>query len=80
MSEPRKDVKVMLDPEVHAALKVICARKDVGLGAYIESIVAPHVLAYVHDVTVMADEFRRSGISRDGQESPGMARNGGENP
>ena len=74
MSEPRKDVKVYLDPEVHAALKVICARKDCGLGEYIERLVDPHVREYVHDVTVMADEFRRSGISRNGQESTGKAR------
>jgi hypothetical protein len=78
MSEPRKDVKVMLDPEVHAALKVICAHKDVGLGEFIESLVAPHVRAYVHDVMLMADDFRRSGISRDGQESPGKPREGQE--
>ena len=78
MSEPRKDVKVYLAPEVHAALKIMCARRDIGLGEYIESIIAPHVVAYVHDVTVMADEFRRSGISRNGQGSQGMPRDGKE--
>ena len=78
MSEPRKDVKVYLDPEVHAALKIICAQKDIGLGEYIEAIVAPHVESFVHDVTLMADEFRRSGISRNGQESSGTARRGAE--
>lgn len=71
MALDRKDVKVYLDPEVHAALKIICGHKDVGLGDYIESLVAPHIKAYVHDVTVMADEFRRSGISRD---DPGSTR------
>lgn len=75
MSEPRKDVKVYLDPAVHAALKVICSHKDIGLADYIEALVKPHVLSVVHDVTVMADEFRRSGISRNDQESPGMTRN-----
>jgi hypothetical protein len=74
MSEARKDVKVLLDPEVHAALKVICAHKDMGLGEFIESLVAPHVKAYVHDVMLMADDFRRSGISRNAQESPGISR------
>ena len=68
MSEPRKDVKVLLDPAVHAALKIMCAHKDVGLGEYIEQLVAPHVKAYVHEVTVMAEEFLRSGISRDSKE------------
>ena len=76
MSEPRKDVKVYLDPEVHAALKVICAHKDVGLADFIESLVTPHVKAYVHDVTVMAEEFRRSGISRNDPGSPGKPREG----
>lgn len=68
MSEPRKDVKVYFDPAVHAALKIIAAHKDIGIGDFIESIVAPHVKGYVHDVTVMADEFRRSGISRNDKE------------
>ena len=78
MSEPRKDVKVYLDPEVHAALKVICSHKDCGLADYIEQLVTPHIKAFVHDVTVMADEFRRSGISREDQGSPGIARKGPE--
>jgi len=66
MAEPRKDVKVYLDPEVHAALKAIAASKDVGLAEFIESIVAPHIREIVRDTMLLADEFRRSGISRDG--------------
>jgi hypothetical protein len=73
MSEPRKDVKVHLDAHVHAALRVICESKDIGLGEYIEQLVAPHVLGLVHDVTVMAEQFRRSGISGERRESPGTA-------
>ena len=64
MSEPRKDVKVYLDADVHEALKIICEAKDIGLGEYIGALVAPHVKSFVHDVTVMAEAFRRSGISR----------------
>lgn len=75
MTAPRKDVKVYFNEEVHAALKAICASKDIGLGDYIESIVAPHVKAVVHDVIMLAAEFQRSGITRESQESPGMARN-----
>jgi hypothetical protein len=78
MTAPRKDVKIYLDDEVHAALKAICASKDVGLGEYIEQIIRPHVRSVVHDVMVLAAEFQRSGIARDSQESPGMARNGQE--
>lgn len=74
MSEPRKDIKVYLDADIHAALKVICAKKDIGLGEYIESLVAPHVRSYVSDVTVMADEFRRQGIAKNGAESSGTTR------
>jgi hypothetical protein len=77
MSAPRKDVKVYLDDEVHAALRAIAQSKDMGLGEYIESIVAPHVKAVVHDVMVLADEFRRAGIARNGQESQGTGRKGG---
>ena len=50
MAEPRKDVKVYLDPDVHAALKIMCAQKDIGLGEYIESLVAPHVKSYVQSL------------------------------
>jgi len=78
MSEPRKDVRVFLDADVHAALKVIAASKDMGLGDYIEQMVAPHVRSVVHDVTVMAEQFQRSGISRNGPESPGKSRSGTE--
>lgn len=74
MAIERKDVKVYLDAEVHAALKVICSHKDIGLAEYIESLVAPHVKSVVHDVTVMADEFRRSGISRKDPGLPGKPR------
>ena len=78
MSEPRKDVRVFLDADVHAALKVIAASKDMGLGDYIEQMVAPHVRSVVHDVTVMAEQFRRCGISRSDPELPGKSRSGTE--
>lgn len=71
MSEPRKDVKVYLDPDVHAALKAICSSRDVGLAEYIESIVSPHVRGVVRETMVLAEEFRRSGISREHPESSG---------
>lgn len=78
MSLPRKDVRVFLDPEVHAALKVIAASKDMGLGDYIEQMVVPHVRAVVHDVTVMAEQFQRSGIARSAPEQHGTSRSGPE--
>ena len=65
MAEPRKDVKVYFDAEVHAALKAIAESRDVGLAEYIESIMAPHVRTMVRDTMVLADAFRRSGISGD---------------
>lgn len=75
MTAPRKDVKVYLDDEVHAALRAIAQSKDMGLGEYIEGLVAPHVRALVHDTMVLAGQFLRSGIVRDGQEWPGTAQN-----
>lgn len=78
MSEPRRDVRVFLDADVHAALKVIAASKDMGLGDYIEKMLVPHVRSVVHDVTVMADQFRRSGISRSVPEQHGTSRSGAE--
>jgi hypothetical protein len=71
VAEPRKDVKVYLDAEVHAALKAICAGKDVGLAEYIESILTPHVRSIVADTMVLAEEFRRAGISRESTGSSG---------
>ena len=78
MSEPRKDVKVYLDPEIHSALRAICAAKDIGLGEYIERLVAPHVREIAHEAMVLADEFRRLGIARNLKESPGKAGDGAE--
>jgi hypothetical protein len=78
MSQPRKDVRVFLDVEVHAALKVIAASKDMGLGDYIEQMLVPHVRAVVHDVTLMAEQFQRSGISRSAAESHGVSRSPAE--
>jgi len=66
MAAPRKDVKVYFDAEVHRALRAITDAKGVGLAEYIESIVAPHIRDIVRDTMVLADEFRRSGISGDG--------------
>lgn len=74
MSEPRKDVKVYFDHDVHAAIKAICDRKGLGLGEYIESLVVPHVKTVVHDVIVLHAEFLRSGIVRDDKESTGTRR------
>ena len=73
MALERKDVKVYLDADVHAALKIMAVHKDVGLAEYIEALVAPHVKSYVHDVMVLADEFKRSGIDRQAPESSGTA-------
>ena len=74
MAAPRKDVKVYFDAEMHAAIRAICDRKGLGLGEYIESLVVPHVNSFVEDVTVLHAEFLRSGIVRDGKESPGAAK------
>jgi len=71
MAEARKDVKVYFDAEVHRALRAITDAKGIGLAEYIESIVAPHIREIVRDTMVLADEFRRAGISRDGQEGGG---------
>lgn len=71
MTAPRKDVKVYLDEEVHAALKAICNARDCGLGEFIERLVVREVQQQVHDVMLLADEFRRAGIVRNHQESPG---------
>lgn len=86
MSLDRKDVKVYFDHALHAAIKVICSQRDTTMAEFIEALVVREVHAVVHDVTMLADEFRRTGIVRDlpgasgmtreRQESPGIARNG----
>lgn len=75
MSLPRKDIKLAVDTDIHAALKAICDMRGKGLGEYIEALVIRDVQAVVHEVSVLADDFRRAGIIRNPQESQGIDRN-----
>ena len=50
----------------------------VDYGDYIEQMVVPHVRAVVHDVTVMAEQFQRSGIARSAPEQHGISRSAAE--
>jgi hypothetical protein len=74
MGAPRKDIKVYVDAHIHAALLAIAGRRGMTLGEYVEALVVPKVEEVIHDVTVLAAEFRRAGISRDDQDGSGRHR------
>lgn len=68
MSEPRKDIKVMFDAPMHAAIRTFCESKGCTMAQYIEAVVCKDIGSRVMDAMVLADEFRRAGISRDDAE------------
>lgn len=63
MSEPLKSVHVRLDPEVHAAAKVMAQAQKVELSQLCEDIVREAVLGKFHLLKVAADEMARLGLS-----------------
>lgn len=68
MSLERKDVRAKLDPDLHAALHVLCEIDSVDLGEFIERELVRVIRQRVHDATVIAARTARLGISGNGRE------------
>lgn len=79
MSLERKDVRAKLDDDMHAALKVICDHDEIDMGVFVEQLLVPVIRKRVHDVTVLAERFRRLGITGSGREWPGITGSDREN-
>ncbi len=78
MALERKDVRFKLDPDDHAALKVICDVAGVDVGEFVESIIVPEIRRRAHEAIELAERLARTGITGKNREKPGMAGTGRE--
>jgi hypothetical protein len=73
MALERKDIRAKLDPDMHAALCVLCDVEGCDLGEFIERELVRVITKRVHAATVIAERTTRLGISGNGRELPGVA-------
>jgi hypothetical protein len=76
MTLDRKDVRAKLDPNIHAALVVICEERGLDVGEFIEREIAALVLGLVHDATVLAERTAHLGFSGKNREHSGIGKAG----
>ena len=77
MTLERKDVRIKLAPDVHAALTVLAEVADIDIGAWAERELVRVVRERVHAASVVAARTARlglSGIAGDSQGSSGIGR------
>lgn len=74
MSLDRKDVRLKLDPDVHAGLVLLADVDNEDLGIWAERILVAEIRRRIHVATVLADKARRLGIAGNGGESGGKIR------
>lgn len=70
MSLERKDIRAKLDPDVHAALVVICEQKRLEVGEFIEREIESIVLRLIHEASVLAARTAHLGILGNGRDKP----------
>jgi hypothetical protein len=75
MALERKDVRAKLDPDMHAALVVLCDVDGLDIGAYIERVIVDVVHQRLHAASVIAERVGRLGISGKRREPPGISGN-----
>jgi hypothetical protein len=63
MAIERKDVRLKLDDDKHAALKAICELDDVDMGVFIELLLVPVIDKRVHDAIELAGKLQRLGMA-----------------
>ncbi len=69
MSLERKDVRAKLDPDMHAALHVLCEIDQCDLGEFVERELVRVIRERVHAAKVIAERTARLGISGSRRES-----------
>lgn len=78
MSLDRKDVRLKLDPDVHAALDA-CADVDrLQISELAEQVLEEYVRRRVHEANVLAARTARLGIAGTGRDSAGSSGKGRE--
>lgn len=64
MGVPRKDVRTLVEPDVHAALTVFADIDQVTVAEYVEKLITANISKRVRDATLAAEKLRALGISR----------------
>ena len=73
MALDRKDIRAKLDPDMHAALSVLCDVDGCDLGEFIEREIVRVVLKRCHAASVIAERTARLGITGNSRESLGKS-------
>lgn len=68
MSLERKDVRAKLDPDLHAALQVLCEVDQLDIGEFVERELVRVIRARCHAANVVAGRVARPGIAGNGGE------------
>jgi len=74
VSLPKKDVKVYLDPDVHAAFNAISDLERMTMQDLAEKVIRKFVQRRVHEANVLAEKLKSSGINRIRRGSAGIDR------
>lgn len=77
MSLERKDIRAKLDPDVHAALVIVCEQKGLDVGEFVEREIEAIILGLIHDANVLVAKTGHLGIAgkpRDSRVKSGKAR------
>jgi hypothetical protein len=64
MAIPRKDVRALVEPDIHGALTVFAEIDGVTVAEYVEKLIAADISKRVRDATLAVDRLRELGISR----------------
>jgi hypothetical protein len=76
MGIPRKDVRALVEPEVHSALTVFADIDQVTVAEYVERLITADVSKRVRDATLAAERLRDAGISWKNPEQAGITGKG----
>lgn len=74
MALERKDVRLKLDHDMHAALAVLCEVEGCDLNDFAERELVRVIKERLHAATVIAEHAQRLGIAGIGREKPGAQR------
>jgi len=78
MAIPRKDVRAVVEPEIHSGLTVFAEIDGVTVAEYVEKLITVDISKRVRDATLAADKLRSAGISWKSPEESGVVGKGRE--
>lgn len=79
MSLERVNVNVKFDPDMHSVLKAMAAMADKGLGETIEAMVAPVLLAKLHEARLLVQAVDGQSETVKDRQRPSAPVNGSRN-